>query len=197
AVAAAAPISEADEETTTLAVALMGILGTLGVFYYLFLAPHLGFTHQGLGILTGSTLQEVAQVMAAAFTWGPESGDLATLVKLTRVALLAPTLLVLGALLNRKKPTKGFDWKEPPLPYFVLGFLLMGGINSFGWLSSWQAALTKASILLMAFAMAGMGLRIDLARVRKTGWAAIWVGGIGFLGLSLLAYALIRALGVQ
>lgn len=199
AVAAAAPVANADEESTTLAVALMGILGTLGVFFYVFVGPHLGLSLQALGVLTGSTLQEVAQVMAAAFTWGSQSGDMGTLVKLTRVVLLAPALLVIASLLSRKKKTGlAFSWKEPPLPYFVLGFLFVGGLNTFGVLSgAWQGWLTQASIYLMAFAMGGMGLRTDLGVIRREGRKAALVGGIGFFSLALLSYTMIRLLGIS
>lgn len=199
AVAAAAPVADADEESTTLAVALMGILGTLGVFFYVFVGPHLGLSLQALGVLTGSTLQEVAQVMAAAFTWGPLSGDMGTLVKLTRVVLLAPALLVIASVMNHgKKSSLSFSWKEPPLPYFVLGFLFVGGLNTFGVLQgAWQGWLTQASLYLMAFAMGGMGLRTDLGVIRREGRNAALVGGIGFFSLALLSYTMIRLLGIS
>nr|WP_242589300.1 putative sulfate exporter family transporter [Corallococcus macrosporus] len=75
-----------------MAVGLCGILGTAGVLLYVFAGPLLGFSTLQLAVLSGSTPHEVAQVMAAAFSWGTEAGDLGTRVKLTRVVLLAPSL---------------------------------------------------------------------------------------------------------
>ena len=199
AVAAASTVTKSDESTTTLAVAMMGILGTLGVFFYIAVAPVLGLSNEALGVLSGSTLHEVAQVMAAAFTWGTESGDMGTLVKLTRVVMLAPALLVVGYFFHRGSAGGGlkYSWKEPPIPYFVLGFLVLGGVNSLGWLAPVvQNVLTQASIFLMALAMAGMGLNTDLKMIRKTGWGAVYAGVIGFLGLAAMAFGMIKVLGV-
>src|SRR5712692_2234397 len=96
AVVAAGSVTRAQDDEITLAVALCGVLGTAGVFFYVLAGPFFLLTGAQLAILSGSTLHEVAQVMAAASSWGAASGDLATLVKLTRVVLLAPTLLVLA-----------------------------------------------------------------------------------------------------
>src|SRR5688572_16364558 len=70
AVVAASSVTRAGEEDTTLAVGLCGILGTMGVLFYVFAGPLLGLSTAQLAILSGATLHEVAQVMAAAFTWG-------------------------------------------------------------------------------------------------------------------------------
>jgi uncharacterized integral membrane protein (TIGR00698 family) len=201
AVVAASTVIKAKEEDTTLGVALMGLLGTLGVFLYVLVGPFLGLSPRGLGVLTGSTLHEVAQVVAAAFTWGTESGDMATMVKLTRVVLLAPALLVVGW--AHRRTTAGeagrvrYTWKEPPIPWFVVGFLAVGGVNTLGWLpDAVQGGLVQASIFLMAIAMAAMGLNTDLAMIRRTGWKAIAVGLAGFFGLSAMAYGAIRMGGL-
>ncbi|MNT24756.1 hypothetical protein D3C72_1602490 [compost metagenome] len=90
-----------------------------------------------------------------------------------------------------------YTWKEPPIPYFVLGFLAVGALNSAGWLASAvQGALVQASVLLMAVAMAAMGLNTDLGAVRRTGMKAIAVGLTGFGVIAVLSYVLIRLLGL-
>ncbi len=201
AVVAAGTVIKAKEEDTTLGVALMGLIGTLGVFAYVLVGPFLGLSPRALGVLTGSTLHEVAQVVAAAFTWGPESGDMATMVKLTRVVLLAPALLVVGWAHRRATAGEGghvrYSWKEPPIPWFVIGFLAVGGVNSLGWLpAAAQGALTQGSIFLMAVAMAAMGLNTDWAMLKRSGWRAIAAGLLGFLGLAVMAYAAVRGAGL-
>lgn len=200
AVVAAGTVTKADESTTSLAVGLMGILGTFGVFLYLIVGNFLGLSMPALGVLTGSTLHEVAQVVAAAFNFGPVCGDMATVVKLTRVVLLAPALVVVGLFYHLGTAEGGklrYTWKEPPVPYFVLGFLAVGVVNSMGGLRpDVQSVLTQSSIFLMALAMAGMGLNTDLGMVKKTGWKAIALGLAGFFAIVVLSYVMIRVLGV-
>lgn len=198
AVVAAASVARADEESTSLAVGLMGVLGTVGVFFYVLVGPLLGLTHEQLGVLTGSSLHEVAQVIAAASPFGEVGLKLATLVKLTRVVLLAPALVVAGFVFNRGEAGKvKFSLKEPPIPYFVMGFLAIGALNTWGGLYKPVAdALIQASVFLMAIAMGGMGLHLDLGMVRRTGWRAVGVGIAGFLTLFGLSLGLIHLLGV-
>ncbi|MBO9541560.1 putative sulfate exporter family transporter [bacterium] len=197
AVAAASSVAKADEDQTTLAVALMGLLGTAGVLLYVFTGRFFGLTDHQLAILSGSTLHEVAQVMAAAFTWGTEAGDMGTLVKLTRVVLLAPALVVVGLALDGGGRLR-YTWKEPPIPWFVIGFLAMGLAATLGFfpgaLKGW---LSTASIFLMVMAMAAMGLNTPLGMIRKAGMKVIYAGLAGFGLLAVTSYALIRLLDIH
>lgn len=197
AVVAAGTVTRAEEEDTTLAVGLCGILGTVGALFYIFAGPLLGLSTAQLAILSGATLHEVAQVMAVAFTWGSATGDLGTLVKLTRVVLLAPALLVLGLLSGTGGKVR-YSWKEPPVPWFVLGFIALGVLGSMGVLPAGaKAALSTASIFLMVVAMAAMGLGTHLNMLRRAGMRAVYAGLAGFAGLALSAWGLMRLLSIQ
>lgn len=196
AVVAAASVAKADEEQTTLAVALMGILGTIGVLFYVLVGPFLGLSPMQLAILAGSTLHEVAQVMAAAFTWGTATGDMGTLVKLTRVVLLAPALIVLGLVIGSSNGLR-YSWKEPPIPWFVIGFLAVGAIGSSGLMpDAVKQGLSQASIFLMVMAMAAMGLNTQLGMIRKAGMKVIYAGLVGFGMLAVTSWLLIKALAI-
>ncbi|HEY9899219.1 MAG TPA: putative sulfate exporter family transporter [Pantanalinema sp.] len=196
AVAAAAGVTKADEDQTTLAVALMGILGTIGVLLYVFGGRFIGLSDHQLAILSGSTLHEVAQVMAAAFSFGPAAGEMGTLVKLTRVVLLAPALVLVGFFMGGERLR--YTWKEPPIPWFVIGFLAMGVAGTVGILSpAARSALSNASIFLMVMAMAAMGLNTPLAMIRKAGMKVIYAGLTGFALLAATSYLLIRVLDIQ
>ena len=198
AVAAAAPVAKADEEETTLAVALMGILGTIGVLFYVGVGPFLGLSPMQLAILSGSTLHEVAQVMAAAFTWGTATGDMGTLVKLTRVVMLAPALLVLGLLLGSRDTGLKYSWKEPPIPWFVLGFLAVGAAGSVGLIPAVAKGwLSTTSIFLMVMAMAAMGLNTQLGMIRRAGMKVVYAGLVGFGMLAATSWTLIRLLDIH
>ncbi|RKH71584.1 YeiH family protein [Corallococcus aberystwythensis] len=197
AVVAASSVTRADEEDTTLAVGLCGILGTVGVLFYVFVGPLLGLSTAQLAILSGATLHEVAQVMAAAFTWGTSAGDLGTLVKLTRVVLLAPALVVLGLASGAGGKVR-YSLKEPPIPWFVIGFLAVGVLGSVGVLpAAARAGLSTASVFLMVMAMAAMGLGTHLSMVRRAGMRVVYAGLAGFAALALSAWGLIQLLSIQ
>jgi uncharacterized integral membrane protein (TIGR00698 family) len=195
AVVAAGAVTGADEEDVTLAVALCGILGTAGVLFYVLVGPLLPLTMTQLAILCGSTLHEVAQVIAAAFTWGNESGDLGTMVKLARVVLLAPALLALGFAM--RGPGVRYSWKEPPVPWFVVGFIALGIAGSLGGLPGENRAILSAtSIFLMTCAMAAMGLHTPLGMIRRAGARVLYAGVAAFGCMAALSFLLIRALRI-
>jgi len=195
AVVAAGSITQAEEDDVTLAVGLCGILGTIGVLFYVLVGPSLPLSVTQLAVLCGSTLHEVAQVIAAAFTWGSASGDLGTLVKLVRVALLAPALLVLGIVTEGRGVR--YSLKHPPVPWFVIGFLVLGIVGTLGGLpGASRQMLTAASIFLMTCAMAAMGLHTQLAMLRKAGLHVLYAGLAAFGCLAALAFVLIHVLRI-
>jgi uncharacterized integral membrane protein (TIGR00698 family) len=188
---AAGAVVQAEEKDVTLAVALCGVLGAAGALFYVLAGPALALSTRQLAILAGASLHEVAQVMAAAFTWGQASGDLGTLVKLTRVVLLAPTLLVLG--LGQRHRGVRYSFAHPPVPWFVIGFLLAGVASTVGLVpTAARSWLASASVYLMATAMAAMGLHTDLGTLRRAGFGVVRLGLVGFAGLALLAWSLIH-----
>ena len=198
AVAAAAPVTGADEDDTTIAVALCGLLGTAGVLCYVFLGRWFDLTHAQLAILSGSTLHEVAQVTAASFTWGPESGQLGTLVKMMRVVLLAPTLVVLGWWTGRGSARTAYSWSNPPVPWFVLGFIGVGLVSSSGLVPApLKSSIAQVSIFLMVMAMAAMGLNTPVSMIRRAGWRTIQAGWLGFLVLAATSWTVIRLWHIQ
>lgn len=194
AVAAAAPVVGANDDEVSVSVGVVSLLGTLGVVVYTVAAPVLALTAHRYGLLTGSTLHEVAQVLAAGAARGPVALDVATLTKLTRVALLAPALLVIGTLLRRADErrtrhagaadaTRLTPAKRPPLlPGFLVGFLIVGVLHSLGAFPIVVAdVMQAASLLLTAAAMAGIGLGVDLRVVRRLGGPAVTAAVLGLV----------------
>ncbi len=203
AIAAAAPVIGADEDDVSIAVGIVSLLGTLGVLGFALLAPVLGLSVPRYGLLAGSTLHEVAQVLAAGAAHGGAALDLATVTKLTRVALLAPTLLVIGGVLRRRDRRRvaahvipDATPRPPLLPGFLLGFLAVGVAHSLGWVPEPAAGvLRSASAWAMTAAMAGIGLAVDLRVVRRLGGSAVGLALAGFA--FTLAVAAVATIGVR
>jgi uncharacterized integral membrane protein (TIGR00698 family) len=184
---AAGSLANAKDEEVSLAVGTVSLLGTFGVLGFILLREPLGLSDMRYGILTGSTLQEVGQVIAAASV-NASALDTATLSKLARVALLAPALVVASSLLQRRGAMAQEGERPPVLPPFLLGFLAVGLVNSFGVLPKEISSLAQTlSIACTAAAMAGIGLGVDLKAVRRVGVKALFVGALGFMALLLVA----------
>ncbi|QBD74817.1 putative sulfate exporter family transporter [Ktedonosporobacter rubrisoli] len=184
--AVSALLRGADEEETSLAVAICGLVGTIGVLLFTFAAPLLHLHGHIYGLLSGSTLHEIAQVVAAGPVGGVGAADMAMVVKLTRVMLLAPVALFLAFFLAFKEGKQdgasgSVNWKNIPIPWFVFGFLAVGAINSFGWLpKDVSNIVVQISVFLMVMAMAAMGLMVDLSVIRRTGLKALGIAVLSF-----------------
>lgn len=205
AIVAVAPFIGAKKSYTAVSVAYIALLGTAGTIGYLLLAPQLGQDSYAYGLWAGLTLQELGHVIAASQT-DPAAADIAIVVKLGRVALLVPVVLVLGYLLNRptRTTTGGSGATEAsdapgarrlPFPWFVVGFLLMCLIHSLDVIpSAVTARMIDASVLLLSAAMAGIGLGIRFSDFRNVGLRAVLTGLIGFLALAVFGQALLHLL---
>lgn len=203
AVVAISPQIKANDDETAIGAATVAILGTIFTLVYTLMYPILGLTASGYGIFSGATLHEVAHVIAAAAPGGKEAVDLAVIVKLTRVALLVPVAILIGIWANRAQRkaegnTEKGSWKAIPIPWFILGFLFMSGVNTLGIIPT---ALTNQAVLvaylLIAMAMAGLGLNVHLVTFRRLGMKSFAAGLIGSALLSILGYTLVKVFGLN
>jgi len=203
AVVAISPQIEASDDETAIGAATVAILGTIFTLLYTVLYPVLGLTAAGYGIFSGATLHEVAHVVAAAAPSGNEAVDLAVIVKLTRVALLVPVAILIGIWMNRAerkedKNTEKTSWKSIPIPWFILGFLIMSGVNTLGIIPADIVNLVVlAAYLLIAMAMAGLGLNVDILTFRRLGMKSFAAGLIGSVLLSILGFTLVMLFGLK
>jgi len=184
AIAAAAPLLRASGPHTSASIAAISLLGTLGVVGFVAWDALSDVTAAVLGALAGATLQEVGQVVAAGSVAGAAGSDTALLVKLSRVVLLAPTLLLLAWFTPRDTGANGPLRGRWPVPPFVLAFVTLGALVSTGALSpALVQALTLLGTLLTAAAMAGIGMGLDARALRGPGRAALVVGAVSFTAL--------------
>ncbi|OAB40876.1 YeiH family protein [Paenibacillus antarcticus] len=203
AVVAISPQIKANDDETAIGAAIVAILGTIFTLLYTFLYPFLGLTPLGYGIFSGATLHEIAHTIAAAAPGGNEAVDIAVIVKLTRVAMLVPIAILIGIWSNRsEQKEKGvhnkFSWKSIPIPWFILGFLLVSGINSLGFVPmSIANGIVTIAYLLIAMAMAGLGLNVDLVAFKRLGMRPFVAGLIGSVILSCLGFMLVHLFGLN
>jgi len=199
AIAAVAPVIDADGEEVATSIAFTAVLGVAVVIGLPLMAHRLGLSPTAGGVLAGLTVYAVPQVLAAAGPMGSAAVQLGTLVKLIRVLMLGPVVTGLALLGPRSAdhPAKPLERIDPLhlLPPFIIGFLVLAGLNSAGLLPyALVYPAHKASLGLTIVAMAGLGLGVDLRSVRAAGPRVILVVTTSLAVLSLTALAMLHLL---
>ncbi len=194
AIAAAAPIVGAKDEEVSQAVGIISVLGSIAVLGFTFSAPLLALPDATYGLLAGASLQEVGHALAAGAAGGGTALDAAAVAKLTRVALLAPVLLMLSGILLRRRQTgtPGNAVGVSPIPLFLVGFLLVGAVSSLNWIPMQaEMALQTGSVILTATAMAAIGMSVNFRALRHSGLKAAGVAATGFVFIVAVAAAIL------
>ncbi|GGF48134.1 membrane protein [Azorhizobium oxalatiphilum] len=194
AVIATNTVTRASDEDATYAVACVTVFGSLSMFLYPVIAPLTGFDAHAYGLWAGSSIHEIAQVVAAAFQQGQSAGEFGTIAKLNRVILLAPLVLGLGFFATRKARAMGTGGKveAPPVPWFILGFLAMIVVNSSGIIPATATpVIATVTTVLLAVALAAMGLETDVRKLKARGWRPLALGTLSWLFISVLSFGLI------
>ena len=134
AVAAIKPQTRATEEETSYAIALISLCGTLSIFVLPLIGHALNLDTREFGAWAGAAVHDVGQVVATASVWGDDADKYAIVVKLSRVCLLAPIVLILSIRHRRWLTSQGKQQvasaKVPLIPYFVLGFIAVATLNN-------------------------------------------------------------------
>ena len=174
AISAVLPKNEHSERNLIFTVLSVTVLSTLAMIVYPILTEAFHFNDTVSGVFLGGTIHDVAQVVGAGFSISNEAGEVATLVKLIRVAALAPVVLVISMLV-RQQIEEGSDIKRPPiLPTFVIGFLAFATLNSLGLIPriAIEAMLTLSRWALL-ISIAAVGMKTSLKRIVEVGGQAI------------------------
>jgi uncharacterized membrane protein YadS len=212
AIAAAAPVIDAEDSDTTYAFSVIFAFNLAAVFLFPALGALFGLSDHGFGLWAGTAINDTSSVVAAAYAWSEKAGDYAVIVKLTRTLMIIPVTLVLGILARRgafdPTPTAGaavsgegaaLSGSGKPgrprvarLPWFIFAFLGASLLRTIGIIP--EAAgkdIADFGVVLIAVALAGIGLSTDLKRIARSGWRP--------LALGLLVWAAVAAssLGVQ
>lgn len=181
-----------DQARFTLTLVGITVASALAMTLYPVLAAQLGLSDTQAGFLIGASIHDVAQAIGGGFSFSAQAGEVATIVKLTRVALLAPMLMLVGLWLGRSGETEAAKTRIPlRLPWFILGFLALAAINSLVPLPKPVqdgAATAAQTLLLLAIVATAMKARLHL--LLDQGWrsfAPIIVATLTSFLLSLAA----------
>lgn len=212
AIAAVAPVIGADGEDVAASIAFTAVLGVVVVLGLPLLVPLLQMSLTQYGVLAGLTVYAVPQVLAATLPIGALSNQVGTVVKLVRVLMLGPVVLLISLLASRLReesdePAPGVTAGDrpkpgrPPLhrlvPWFIVGFLVVAGLRTAGWLPTpaLQPAATVAN-LLTTVSMAALGLGVDVRVVARAGLRVTAAVTLSLIVLGAISLGLIRLIGV-
>ncbi len=172
AVAAALPRSPQSERLTLLTVIGVTALSTLAMVIYPLLAKALGFDETQAGILFGATIHDVAQVLGAGLTVSPQAGDVATFVKLMRVACLLPVVFLIGwAYRNHGAAGEGGAARAQLLPPFLIGFAALVVTGSILPLPAQAVGVVSdVSRGCLLVAIAALGVKTSFGELFALGW---------------------------
>lgn len=190
---------------TAIAVSTVVIFGTIAMFVYpaLYRNGVLGLDPAQMGLYTGSTLHEVAHVVGAGNAMGQEVSDSAIIVKMIRVILLVPVLLIISWTVSRVRAHKlrlrgtgavadGGAGKVA-VPWFAIGFLGVIAFNSFGLLPAGLIAfIRQLDVFLLTMAMTALGAETSIEKFRKAGFKPFVLATILFAWLMLAGFLLAK-----
>lgn len=202
AVAAMDGVSDNDEEEVAFAIGLVTLFGTLAMVVLPLLSTLAGLDPASFGRVVGASVHDVAQVIGTAATAGDVALQQAIVVKLTRVAMLAPLVAIVGIGIGRRVHGADGDADGPAapttplLPWFVIGFLVAATVRSTGLLDAalLDGAKTVEGLLLTA-AMFGLGVGVDVRRLRRLGGRPVLLASISWLLILAVSTAGFLVLG--
>jgi len=173
AISAVLPQTRENERFTLLAVVGVTTLSTLAMVIYPLLVNVFGLDATQAGIFIGGSIHDVAQVVGAGYLISSHAGDVATIVKLTRVACLVPVVLAISIAFNSR--ARQTEINLPPLvPFFLIGFLWLLLANSFHFIPSqianWVGVLSRACLVT---AIAALGVKTSFHSLASLGWQPV------------------------
>jgi uncharacterized integral membrane protein (TIGR00698 family) len=169
AIASVLPRSDTRERDTILAVVSVTALSTIAMILYPVFAISIGLDHRHAGVFLGGTIHDVAQVVGAGYTISNETGDIATYVKLLRVAMLLPAVFAISFLYSRSG-----EGVRATLPMFLVGFAVLVVLNSTGLLP--KAAIDLANEVsrwCLVAAIAALGMKTSFKALFAVGWRPV------------------------
>ncbi len=202
AIAAVAPIIEAEDQEIAYAISTVFLFNVVAVFIFPAIGHALGLTQMGFGLFAGTAINDTSSVVAAGYIFGNAAGDYATIVKLTRTIMIVPVALGFVALMMVRKKREARHARSAKFhpakifPWFILGFLLMSALNTTGVLGSAMVSFLKeVGKFLIIMALSAIGLKTDLRKMLTTGLKPMLLGFIVWMSVAFTSIAIQRVAG--
>jgi uncharacterized integral membrane protein (TIGR00698 family) len=189
AIAAVLPQTKANERLTLLAVVAVTVLSTIAMIVYPLLIHVLQLHPVAAGVFLGGTIHDVAQVVAAGMLLGPDAADTATVVKLFRVMLLMPVVMIVSFMYRHQQAPDKHDKPMPLVPGFLLAFVVMMLMSSSGFIpDSMVLVASDLSRVCLVLAIAAVGIKTSIEDLLKLGWKplVLFVGETIFIACFVL-----------
>ena len=197
AVAATTPVIGTSEEDVAYAIATITGLGTLAIIGYPILQEFIQLSPNDFGVWCGASIHEVAQVVAASFQHGAVSGEIATVIKLSRVLLIIPVIVLISC--QKLTSGKGFSLDSilGSIPWFVCAFIFLSLLNSVGLFSdSLKSFILDLNQFFLCLSMAAMGLITQLRKLASVGMRPLCLAVISWVFLGTITLFLIKVTSI-
>jgi uncharacterized integral membrane protein (TIGR00698 family) len=182
AISAVAPIIKPNQNFIGLSIAIVNLLGIIGIFLMPFIAFLFGLDEINSGILVGNTLQAVGQVTASGFSISNIAGVGATTVKMGRVLLLTPLIFILIYIYHKNQHKTNNYKQKITIPLFIIFFIFFSIIGSLDFVSnSIKDIISLISHISLVVAMGAIGLKIQLKNIKQDGKIALKVATLVFI----------------
>jgi uncharacterized integral membrane protein (TIGR00698 family) len=175
------------ERDTIVTVVAVTTLSTISMVLYPILVTALHLDHRHAGVFLGGTIHDVAQVVGAGYMISPETGDIATYIKLLRVATLIPVVLMISYFFGAARAEGAQKRKIPPLPLFLIGFVALVALNSILTVPpAVSGTITDISSWCLVTAIAALGMKTSFKDLVQVGWRPVgllvaetaWIAGL-------------------
>ena len=188
AIAAIAPVIDADDSDIAYAMSATFLFDMAMIVLFPIMGQAMGLSDMAYGLWAGTAVNDTSSVVAAGYAFSEAAGDFATMVKLTRTLYIIPTVIafaLINARIKRKEAGAGGSAVKAKLgltkiiPWFILGFLALAVINSFGVIpQAVSSGMKDVSKFLMVSALAAIGLNTSFKDMKKSGFAPMLHGFI-------------------
>ncbi len=177
AIAATAPVIQADDKEIAYSISTIFLFNVLAVFIFPAAGHFLQMNDAGFGMWAGTAINDTSSVVAAGYSYSDAAGNFATIVKLTRTLMIVPITLFLAIYMSRKRSSAGGFRFAKVFPWFVIGFLLASLLGTVGIVPVGAAsALAKTGKFLIVMAMVAIGLNTKLKNMIQSGPAPFLLG---------------------